>query len=143
MTSVPSNQNVPTIQQPALAVTSLPIHNQDVHVQPIRRNPFLFRTHFNLSLPFKLSLFRFPEENASSAPLELLSHQHTRRSVWSDEEPRPSTSCAATATASAPQHMRLFNNEDGKDRDHSVITPALPEVLVSSTSNPVNGYEEL
>jgi hypothetical protein len=143
MTSIPSNQNASTHQQPDTAATSLPIHNQDIQVQPIRRNPFLFRTHFNFSLPFKLSLFRLPKDSASSAPLELLSHQPTCRSVWSDEEPRHSTPCAAIATASTPQNMPFSNSADGKDTESSVITPAPPRLLSSSTSNPVNGHEEL
>lgn len=144
MTSIPSNQNTSALQQPALAATStsLPIHNQDVHIQPIRRNPFLFRTRLDFSLPFKLSLFRRSEDNTSSAPLELLSHQPTNRSVWSDEDSLP-IHRAATATASAPQHTPSFDNQGDKGKDHSVITPAPPALLPSSTSNPVNGYGEL
>ncbi|PON27250.1 pheromone a factor receptor [Trichoderma gamsii] len=133
MTSIPSNHNTSTVQQPAPAATSasLPIHNQDVHIQPIRRNPFLFRTRLDFSLPFKLSLFRRSEDNSSSAPLELLSHQPTNRSVWSDEESLP-IPCAATA-----------NTQGDKGKDHPVIAPAPPVLLPSSTSNPVNGYGEL
>ncbi|KAM0459481.1 hypothetical protein ACHAPV_005669 [Trichoderma viride] len=144
MTSIPSNQNTSALQQPAPAATStsLPIHNQDVHIQPIRRNPFLFRTRLDFSLPFKLSLFRRSEDNTSSAPLELLSHQPTNRSVWSDEDSLP-IHRAATATASAPQHTPSFDNQGDKGKDHSVITPAPPALLPSSTSNPVNGYGEL
>ncbi|KAL7901041.1 pheromone A receptor domain-containing protein [Trichoderma sp. SZMC 28014] len=135
MTSIPSNQNTP-------AATSLPIHNQDVNVQPIRRNPFLFNTHLNFSLPFKLSLFRRSEDNVSSAPLELLSYQPTNRSVWSDEEPLP-VSGEASATVSSPQHTSSLNNEGDKDKDHSVIVPALPVLPPPSTSRPVNSYGEL
>lgn len=140
MTSIPSNQDAPLPQRPAPAVTSLPVHNQDVHVQPIRRNPFLFRTRFNFSLPFKLSLFRLPEDNSSSAPLELLSHQPTNRSVWSDEEPRLPTPSKATAATSAPQHTPFSKNIDSS---HSAITPAPPALHLPSTSNEVNGYVEL
>jgi hypothetical protein len=118
------------------------MHNQDVHIQPIRRNPFLFRTRLDFSLPFKLSLFRRSEDTTSSAPLELLSHQPTNRSVWSDEGSLP-IPCAATATASAPQHTSSFHNQGVKDKDHSVITPAPPALLPSSNSHPVNGYGEL
>ncbi|KAL7927984.1 pheromone A receptor domain-containing protein [Trichoderma austrokoningii] len=138
MTSTSSNQDMPMPQRPAPAVTSLPIHNQDVHVQPIRRNPFLFRTRFNFSLPFKLSLFRLPEDNSSSAPLELLSHQPTNRSVWSDEGPRLPTPCATTT--SAPQAISFAKNIDN---GHSAITPALPVLHLPSTSNQANGYGEL
>lgn len=143
MTSIPSNQNASTLQQPASATASLPIHNQDAHVQPIRRNPFLFRTRLNFSFPFKLSLFRLPEGNTSSAPLELLSHQPTHRSVWSDEESQLPTPGAATATTSAPQHTSFSNNQDDKDKDHSVITPAPLSLLLPSVSNQVNGCGEL
>ncbi|KAH8128648.1 hypothetical protein FP744_10008470 [Trichoderma asperellum] len=135
MTSIPSNQMGSTLQQPAPAATSLPVHNQDIHVQPILRNPFLFRTRLNFSLPFKLSLFKLPEQDASSAPLELLSHQPTHRSVWSDEESRISAPYTAAA-----RHTTFSNNKDNKDKDHSVITPAL---LVPSTSNQARGYGEL
>ncbi|KAL6908800.1 pheromone A receptor domain-containing protein [Trichoderma evansii] len=140
MTSIPSNQVSSTLQQPAPAATSLPVHNQDVHVQPTLRNPFLFRTRLDFSLPFKLSLFKLPRENTSSAPLELLSHQPTHRSVWSDEEPRLSAPYAAAATASTPRPTYPSNNTD---KDHLAVAPVPPALLFPSAPNQLNGQGEL
>lgn len=143
MTSIPSNQTVSTLQQPAPVIASLPVHNQDVQNEPTFRKPFLFRTRLNFSLPFKLSLFKLPEENTSLAPLELLSHQPTHRSVWSDEESPLPAPYAATATASTPQHASSPNNKENENRDCPAITPVPPALLFPSISNQVNGQREL
>ncbi|KAL7789940.1 pheromone receptor [Trichoderma ceciliae] len=132
--SICSNQHEATpstLQRPPLT-TSLPIHSQDVPIQLPHRNPFLFRTRLNFSLPFKLSLFKLPEDNISSTPLEPLSHQPTRKSVWSDEESQLFEPSSATATASALQGTSsIGSNSIGKDYP---AVAALPPALLFDTA---------
>ncbi|KAL6852079.1 pheromone receptor [Trichoderma novae-zelandiae] len=134
-----------TLHQPPSA-TSLPIHNRDVPIQAPHRNPFLFRTRLNFSLPFSLSLFKLPEDSVSSTPLRPLSHQPTRRhSAWSDEEAQlfvPSSS-AATASSSTSRQMPSIEHDSIKNEERDPAIAALPPVLLlDSSSDRVTGQRE-
>ncbi|UKZ51930.1 hypothetical protein TrVGV298_005697 [Trichoderma virens] len=132
-----SNQTtLSTLQQPPPTI-SLPIHNQDVPIQVPNPNPFLFRTRLNFSLPFSLSLFKFPEAASSSTPLEPLDHQPTHQSIWSDEEAKlfiPSSTSASRQISSDDNG----NSENG----HPAIAALPPVLLLDSSLNRANGERE-
>ncbi|OTA08536.1 hypothetical protein A9Z42_0002400 [Trichoderma parareesei] len=125
-----------TLHQPSTA-TTLPIHNRDVPVQLPNRNPFLFRTRLNFSLPFSVSLFKLPKETVSSTPLEPLSHQPVRRpSTWSDEEAQlfiPPSSTVATSASTSRQDNNGHDSSQIENHDSAIAT--LPPVLLPNSSS--------
>jgi hypothetical protein len=125
-----------TLHQPLTAIT-LPIHNRDVPVQLPNRNPFLFRTRLNFSLPFSISLFKLPKETVSSTPLEPLSHQPARRhSTWFDEEAQlfiPPSSTVATSASTSRQHNNGHDSSQIETHDSAIAT--LPPVLLPNSSS--------
>ncbi|KAL7819823.1 pheromone A receptor domain-containing protein [Trichoderma gracile] len=126
-----------TLHQPPSA-TTLPIHNRDVPVQLPHRNPFLFRTRLNFSLPFSLSLFKLPKEPVSATPLEPLSHHQPARrpSAWSDEEAQLFIPSSSTATASASASRQNFNGHDNaRIAKHDSAIATLPPVLLLDSSS--------
>ncbi|RFU79987.1 pheromone receptor [Trichoderma arundinaceum] len=143
LTNICSNQVAPpTLQRPPTTV--LPLHNQDVPIQIPHRNPFLFRTRLNFSLPFKISLFKLPEDNVSSTPLEPLSHQPTHRSVWSDEESRLFVPSSATATASALKQTPSNDdsNKNNSEKGYPTIMSLPPALILETTTNQADGQGE-
>ncbi|KAH0499043.1 hypothetical protein TgHK011_006260 [Trichoderma gracile] len=120
------------------STSSLPIHNRDVPVQLPHRNPFLFRTRLNFSLPFSLSLFKLPKEPVSATPLEPLSHHQPARrpSAWSDEEAQLFIPSSSTATASASASRQNSNGHDSLQIEkHDSAIATLPAVLLLDSSS--------